>query len=141
MTRNRIVRSTASLACAAILFAGCQSAVRPPIEGRADPYQSRQIHFASETLAHDTAVGPAVATRDQAGILHVMVPIRSAINKALYVDYRVTFFDNNRQIVDQTGWFNKTLESNTPDRIEVNSTSNRAADFQIDFRYPRIVKP
>ena len=129
----------ASLAIASTLLIslGCENHVRAPIEGRNDPYQSQQVHFASDELRRDTAVSPPVATRDEAGILHVMVPVRSAIDKTLYVDYRVTFFDRNRQIVGNTGWMTKTLESNTPDRLEVNSTSNRAEDFQVDFRYAR----
>jgi hypothetical protein len=53
------------------------------------------------------------------------------------VDYRVTFFDDNRQVINQTTWFTKTLEARTPDQISVNSTSPKATDFQVDFRYAR----
>ena len=115
---------------------GCDT-VRPPIQGRQDPYVPAQVHFDSDTLRRDTAVGTPVVSRDQAGILFVTVPIRSAINKTLYVDYRVTFFDRSGQPVSRLGPFTKTLEPNTPDQIQVNSTSNQAADFQIDFRYAR----
>jgi hypothetical protein len=140
-TTLKLTLSTAILLLTGFALTGCKSDVAPPIEGRNDPWPARQIHFASEELRRDTAVGQPIATRDEAGILHVMVPIRSAINKTLYVDYRYTFFDGNRQIIDQSGWMNRTLEQNTPDRIEFNSTSNRAADFQVDFRYPRIYTP
>lgn len=115
---------------------GCDY-VRPPIEGRQDPYVPAQIHFDSDTLRRDTAVGTPILKRDASGILYITVPIRSAINKTLYVDYRVTFFDGNRQVVSRLGPFIKTLDPNTPDQIEVNSTSPRAEDFQIDFRYAR----
>jgi hypothetical protein len=115
---------------------GCEH-VRAPIQGRQDPYVPAQVHFDSDTLRRDTAIGAPVVSRDEAGILFVSVPIRSAINKTLYIDYRVTFFDRNGQPVGRLGPFTKTLEPNTPDQIQVNSTSNQAADFQIDFRYAR----
>lgn len=112
--------------------------VKPPIQGRADPYDAQQIHFATDELRKDTAVGTPLPSRDDAGnILYVSIPIRSAINKNLYVDYRVSFFDSNGQLLNQTTWLSKTLEANTPDRIQVNSLGPRAADFQVDFRYSR----
>jgi len=120
-----------------LLVLGCDY-VRPPIQGRQDPYVPAQMHFDSDTLRRNTAIGTPVVTRDPAGLLFVTVPIRSAINKTLYVDYRVTFLDRSGQPVgDSLGWFTKTLDPNTPDQIVVNSTSDRAADFQIDFRYAR----
>lgn len=115
---------------------GCNS-VRPPKVGRDDPYEAQQIHFASEELRRDTAVSKPVVSRDPAGLLVVSVPIRSAIDKTVYVDYRVTFFDQTGQEVGQTTWSRATLESNVPQRITVNSTTARAADFQMDFRYSR----
>jgi hypothetical protein len=116
----------------------CNTGVRPPIQGRADPFDAQQIHFATDELRRDTAVGTPVASRDEAGnILFITVPIRSATNQTLYVDYRVSFFDASGQHLNQTGWLNKTLESNTPDRIVVNSLGPRATDFQVDFRYAR----
>ncbi len=112
--------------------------VKPTIQGRADPYDAQQIHFATEELRKDTAVGTPLPSRDDAGnILYVSIPIRSAINKNLYVDYRVSFFDQSGQLLNQTTWLSKTLEANTPDRIQVNSLGPRAADFQVDFRYSR----
>lgn len=118
-----------------LLAMGC--GVKPPIEGRADPYAPAQIHFDSDQLRRDTAVGPPVVVRNESGLLVVNVPIRSAIDKTLYIDYRVTFFDANGIDIGRFGPFTKTLEPNTPDQIQVTSTSQRAADFQIDFRYAR----
>ena len=116
--------------------AGC--GVHPPIQGREDPYARAQVHVNSESLRTQTTIGDPIHTRDDAGILHVTVPIRSAIDKRLYVDYRVTFFDKNGQpLNDQMGWMTKTLEMNTPDQITVSSMTPRAADFQVDFRWAR----
>ena len=117
-----------------VFLIGCSS-VKPPIEGRHDPYPAGQIHFSSAYLKDSTAVGTPVASRDETGgILYVTVPIRSTINEDLYVDYRVTFFDRNNQPILQTGWFTKKLTPNVPDSITVNSTGPRAADFEVDFR-------
>ena len=118
-----------------ILSAGC--GVRPPIEGRLDPYEARQVHFDSSSLKHETAVGQPTVARDENGYLYVTVPIRSETSKELHVDYRVTWFDQNRQPLNQTGWFTKDLSPKVPDQIMVNSMSPRAADFQIDFRWAK----
>lgn len=135
--QNTILKSSSALVLTISLLAGCNT-VRPPIQGRSDPYDAQQVHFATEELRRDTAVGMPLPARDPSGnILSITVPVRSAINKTLYVDYRVTFFDSTGQFLNQTGWQTKTLEANTPDRIQVNSLGPRAADFQIDFRYAR----
>lgn len=118
---------------------GCTEGVRAPIEPRMDPYTPAQVHIADPQLRRDTAVGTPVVTRDEAGgLVFVTVPVRSAINKTIYVDYYVTFFDRNGQpIGGKLGPFTKVLQPNTPDSVTVNSTSPRAADFQVDFRYAR----
>ena len=76
-------------------------------------------------------------TRDDAGLLYVTVPVRSSIDQRIYLDYRVTFFNDNREELNKTTWFTKTLEANTPDQITVNSMSPKASDFQVDFRYAK----
>lgn len=131
------MKSRFALLCISLaMFTGCT--VNPPVQGRADPFDSQQIHFATDELRRDTAVGtPQVARTESGNILVVTIPIRSAINKNLYVDYRVSFFDSTGQLLNQTGWMSKTLEANTPDRVVVNSFGPRAADFQVDFRYSR----
>ncbi len=116
------------------LLVGC--GVKPPMEGRRDPYGHTQIHFADRDLRNHTAIDTPIVTRDDSGnLLHVTVPIRATTDLRLYVEYRVTFFDANGQPLPSTTWFPKTLEPNIPDRIQVNSVSPQAKDFQIDFRY------
>ncbi|MBA3753469.1 MAG: DUF1425 domain-containing protein [Nitrospira sp.] len=129
---NRLILTTISTL---LLLGAC--GVRPPIEGRMDPYQPKQVHFASSSLKHETAVGEPTVARDENGLVYITVPIRSETSKELYVDYRVTFFDANRQVLHQTSWFTKVLSPKVPDQIMVNSTSSRADDFQIDFRWAR----
>ena len=132
---NRTMMRLIPISLAMLLIGGC---VKPPVEGRLDPYTPSQIHFASKELRDDTAVGTPNLTRDNEGnILYVTVPIRAATNRQLLVDYRVTFFDKNGQVLSNTGWFTHTLAPNIPDNITANSSSGRAADFQMDFRYAR----
>ena len=71
----------------------------------------------------------------QTRLLYVTVPVRAATDLKLYVDYRFTYFDQGGQVINQTGWFTRTLAPNVPDYIEVSSLGPRAADFQMDFRY------
>jgi len=115
-------------------LAGCTVNTNPPLEGRLEPFESKQVHFASPHLRNETFVSRPQLSRDATGLLFVTLPVRSAVDKRLYVDYRVTFFDDNHDPLNQTTWFTKTLEPFTPDQITVNSTTARAADFQIDFR-------
>jgi uncharacterized protein YcfL len=117
-----------------LALTGC--GVNAPIQGREDPYLPAQVHFDTEELRRDTAIGQPVVSRDQFGLLHVMLPIRSAVNYQLHTQYRVSFFDQSHVTLDQQSWIDKTLTANTPDQVDVNSVDKRAADFQIDFRYP-----
>jgi Protein of unknown function (DUF1425) len=121
-------------------FIGCASTpTEDPIEGRQDTVRAgdpRQIFFDSTGLRDDTALDAPVVTRDANGLLHVTVPIRSVIDKQLYIEYRVVFFDHNRQEIDRSPWRDKTLAAHLPDRVSINSTSPRAESFQLHFRYP-----
>ncbi len=116
-----------------IILAGC--GVKKPFEGRYDPYPPGQISFSNKILEDNPAVGTPGATRDDVGnILFVTIPLRSTTNPELYVDYRATFFDKNGQVINQSGWFTKTLTPNVPDSFVIKSGSPLAADFHVDFR-------
>ncbi len=132
-----ITASQFALAFAVFLILnGC--GVNKPIEPRMDPYSPSQVHMDSDELRRDTAVGTPNVHRDDFGILFVTLPVRSAIDKTLYVDYYVTWFDKNAQpLGERMGPRTITLDPNTPSSITVNSTSPRAVDFQIDLRYAR----
>jgi hypothetical protein len=120
---------------AALSLSACERTVNPPKLSRADTYAPQQVHVDSEELRRETAVGPARVTRDDSGnLVHVTLPIRSAINRELHVDYFVSFFDHNGQRLSKIQG-QKTLLANTPDSIEFNSMSPRATDFQVDLRY------
>lgn len=120
-----------------LLTIGCDK-VNKPIEGRADPYLAPQISFADPNLRKMTAVGTPIVARDSiSNHLIVTVPIRSAVNKTLYVDYSVTFVDRNGVPVGNYGPLTKTFDPNVPDQITVQSTTPEAADFQLALRFAR----
>jgi len=124
---------------ALLAVAGCNNYVRPPIEPRQDVYHAAspgQIFFDSTDLRRDTAADMPSVIRDQNGLLHVTVPIRSVINKQLYVEYRVVFFDREGQEIDRSPWQDKTLPANIPESIIIVSTSPKAEAFQMHLRYP-----
>ena len=133
-------RKTALLLIAPVALAvlGCNQ-VRQPIEPRQDVYRTgdpREVFFDSTELRGDTAADTPQVFRDQAGLLHVTVPIRSVINKQLYVEYRAIFFDRDHQEIDRSPWADKTLPANVPETISIVSTNPRAEFFQIHMRYP-----
>lgn len=122
---------------AAATLGGCKT-VPPPIEGRADSYGHRQIMMDSRELQNRTSVGLPHAARDEAGLLFVTVPITNTTRKPLDVEYRVTFFDpGGVPTSPPTTWFRKRLTPRVSDFVRVNSTTPRAADFQVDFRRAR----
>ena len=123
------------IATTILALTGCT--VKPPIEPRADPYPSKQIHMDSEELRLDTAVDAPIFTRNESGLLVATIPIRATIDKTLYLDYRVTYFDSNRVPLSTVGPFSKKLLPNVPDRIQVTATDPKAADLQVDFYYSR----
>ena len=116
---------------------GCNT--QPPIDARQEVYAPRQIQLADEDLRRNTRFETPRITRDEAGLLFVTVPVRATINETLYVQYRATFLDGNGQPLrgSPTTWFTKTLNPRVFESVTINSTSPRAEDVVIDFRYAR----
>jgi hypothetical protein len=137
MIRLSVAVLTAVAAGAGLgMVGGCE--VRPTYVGRADPYAPRQIQFTSEELQNDTAIsGAPLLSRDPSGYLRVTVPIRSAIDRDLHVDYQTQFFDVAGQSIETTEWHTVILPANTPQQVSDICTSSAAADFQMTFRYAR----
>ena len=124
---------------AALAVAGCNNVVRDPIQPRQDTYRTgnpAQVFFDSTDLRNDTAADTPSVFRDPNGLLHVTVPVRSVINKQLYVEYRVIFFDRDHQEIDRSPWRDKTLPANVPETVTATSTTPKAESFQVHMRYP-----
>jgi len=123
------------------LLAGC--AQDPPAyrEGRAERYAPPQVQITglnAEDLQRSTVIDRPSTYRDAANLLFVTVPIRNISDQILHVQYRYNFLDDQgRPLPENIAWNRKTLEPGATERITFNSTTPRAADFQMDLRYSR----
>ena len=117
-------------------LAGCMSSDLPPATPKADKFAPQQVVFSGQDLANSIAIGKIIRTFDTAGIMHLDIPLRVTSEMGLTVDYRITWFDDNRSPVDvPTAWQTKSLNPDVFEYIQANSSSPRARDFQIDFRW------
>ena len=134
MTRTPRPSFAAVLAALTFLpLSGC-GRQRAPIEPREDIHPWPQIMLSDRDLAGRLVVRQPIVERDEAGLLYVMVPLRTTTEKQLTIEYRSTFYDRNRTPIFQSTWFPKTMTPFTQDTIQVHSASNRAVDFQVDIR-------
>jgi len=124
-----------------LLAGGCASDVPSYREGRAERYAPPQVQITglnAEDLRQSTAIDRPSTSRDAANLLFVTVPIRNTSDQVLHVQYRYNFLDDQgRPMPENIAWNRKTLEPGSTERITFNSTSPRAADFQLDLRYSR----
>jgi type IV secretory pathway VirD2 relaxase len=118
----------------ALAAAACTPRVRGPVEPREDTSGSPQINLTDRELQDRLAVRAPIVSQDEAGLLHVTVPVRNTTSRQMTVQYRVTFFDRNRSPIQETTWFDRTMSPHTQQTITFNSTSPRADDFQVDVR-------
>ncbi len=132
---NVIFKKSAIL-IAILALTGCGSGDLTPIPAHGDPYTAQHVVFSGQDdLANHVAFGTITRTFDSSGILHITIPARATTPNDLYVDYRVTYFDENHNPVDvPTAWKTKTLSSDIFEYIQDNSATPRARDFQVDFR-------
>lgn len=130
----------ATVGCLAFL-AGCTSEPPPYREGRAEAYGPPQVQITgldAESLRLSTVIDRPITHRDQADLLFITVPVRNTSDRVLHVQYRYNFVDDQgRPLAENIAWNRKTLEPGATERISFNSTTSRAADFQMDLRYAR----
>jgi len=127
--RTRMVLATLVL----ISFAGC-TPVRAPITPREDPADWPQIQIADRELQRRIAVRRPIVERDPAGLLFITVPVRSTTERQMTIEYRSTFYDRNGVPIFQSTWFPVVMTPFTQQTFRINSTNDRAEDFQIDIR-------
>jgi uncharacterized protein YcfL len=123
------------------ILAGC--AQTPPAyrEGRAERYSPPQVQITgigAEDLQFNTLIDRPPTWRDPSNLLVVTVPVRNTSEKVLHVQYQYNFLDaQGAPLPANIAWNRKTLEPGATERITFNSTSPRAADFQLNLRYAR----
>jgi len=124
-----------------ILLAGCQPGVNPPSRGRADVTDHKKIFFSQtyeQQLRESTAILGDKVDRDQFGLLTVVIPIRSAVSRSLYLEYQYEFYDEgDRRVEGPVGWLPIVLEAGSPGTIQFTSTNPQAADYRVTIRFQR----
>jgi hypothetical protein len=123
----------------AVLAAGCNSGP-PPADGPApaipEDAAPTQVNFNSTDLQQSIRIGTVVRTIDGNGIMHLTVPVRAVTEYDLTVDYRFTYLDESRALVDQpASWQARTLHAGTFEYIQATAPSPRARDFVLDLRH------
>ncbi|MGC4032586.1 MAG: DUF1425 domain-containing protein [Tepidisphaeraceae bacterium] len=129
------------LAVVGLAAAGCHPQVktaRPEID-REDQFGIVLSQDPGDSdVRHDTAFGPERQQRDEFGLLHVSVPVRSQIKRTLYLEYQYSFFDaGGKKLEGPFGWTPVTLEAGSPGTIQFNSTNKNATLYQCVVRYAR----
>ena len=136
-------RTLALAALPLLALAGCGGGPDyPPSDGPASPLAERlgpmHVVFTSTDLAGATAVGTVTRTIDANGIMRLTVPVRDVADYDITVDYRFTYLDENRAVVDQPAtWQTRTLHAGTFEYIDGAAPSPAARDFELDVRYAR----
>ncbi len=122
------------------MLAGCQG-VQPPARGRADITSHDKVFFSKEQgerLRKSTAILGDRVDRDQFGMLTVVVPIRSAVNDTLYLEYQYEFLDEvGRKVEGPIGWLPIVLEAGSPATLQFTSTSLKAENYRVTIRFQR----
>ncbi len=122
------------------LVVGCKG-VNPPSRGRADVTEHTKVFFSQqqgEKLRESTAILGDRVDRDQYGLLTVVIPIRSAVSRTLYLEYQYELLDaNGRRVEGPIGWLPVTLEAGSPQTIQFTSTNPQAADYRCTIRFAR----
>jgi uncharacterized protein YcfL len=124
-----------------IAVMGCENNPPPYREGRAERYAPPQVQITglqAEDLRQSTAIDRPQTSRDPANLLFVTVPVRNTSDQVLHIQYQYNFLDDQgRPMSENIAWNRKTLEPGATERITFNSTSPKAADFQLNLRYAR----
>ena len=123
------------LAASALLAAGCTD--NPPMYGRADTFARTHLQFGDGLLQDSTRVDPVSASRDQFGLLHVTLDIRSTTDKQQYVDCFIQFYRNGVPVGDKIGPKTVTLMANLPATIAFDASPQPADDYVVSLSYAR----
>jgi uncharacterized protein YcfL len=122
-----------------LVLIGCASAgdnAQTPTISKSDKYAPQQVVFATADLADSISIGRIVRNVDPNTGLRVTVPLTATTDLAIKVDYRFTFFDDGRTVLDSpTPWQTATLTPHTESSLTSFSNNPKARDFQIELRW------
>jgi hypothetical protein len=105
-----------------------------PVAPQSDRLHPMPVVFTNSDLAAQTYVGTITKTIDQAGLMHLTVPIR-AVGYDVTIDYRFTYRDGTGAYIDEpTSWQTRTLHAGTFESIEGVAPSPQGKEFELDVR-------
>jgi len=138
MNRNLLcITPLLAILVAVTSLSGCRT--DKPLEGKLEANNGYPNATISDTdLQKLLRFQPYTSQRVENGNLQISQPVRSLADYSMNLQYRVIWFDaQGVPLAPQGSWIPKTLEPNQPDYIVSNSTSDRAVDFNVQFRRSR----
>ena len=117
--------------------AGCESAYTGPLTVPHDEYQPYpNVTVSQGTLAAAIRMREPVVERLPSGLLAVTLPLRSASDETLHVEWRVDFLtERGVPIEPRMQWRPLRMDPRQPASISANSTSPTAEDYNIQLRW------
>jgi len=102
-----------------------------------DPYLSQgRIQFERSLTKFKIEVVRVDTERVGSGLLKVIVTLRCTSRSNLFAEFRTTFLDEKRHVLEQTNWEPIELNARTVTEYTCTSMSSKAADYQIIIRKP-----
>lgn len=119
------------------LLTGCETEAAR-LEAESNPYLSQgHIQFESHTTdALIDVVGVDDTHRTTGGLMKVIVTLRNKTKKNLFAEFRTTFLDEDKHVLEQTNWEPIELNARTVTEYTCTSINPKAADYQIIIRKP-----
>lgn len=132
MTRYAI----ASICLLAWTLAGCRTETAE-LHPEDNPYLSEgRIQFESHTTDAIVDVVRVDTERLNGGLLKVIVTLRNKTKSNFFAEFRTTFLDDKRHVLEQTNWEPIELNARTVSEYTCTSINPKAADYQIILRKP-----
>jgi hypothetical protein len=121
---------------AALVCAGCKTSPAK-LHAQDDPYLTRgRIQYESSLTPATIEVVRTDTKRVGSGLLKVIVTMRNKTKSNLWAEFRTTYLDEDRHVLEQTNWEPIELNARTVTEYTCTSMSSRAADYQIIIRKP-----
>ncbi len=119
--------------CLMLLSIGCTQ----PLGGRPDEAQVYpKITLSQTSLQNALGFNTPTVSRGAVDQMKVTQPIRAKSDDALFIEYKVIWYDASRTPVrPHMSWTAKRLEPRQPDFITVLATSSKAVDYNIQIRW------
>jgi len=132
------MRTSFRLICCTLglVLAGCKTHTAE-LHPEADPYLSQgRIQFERGLTKFVVDIVRVDTERVGSGLMKVIVTARCKSRSNVFAEFRTTFLDEKRHMLEQTNWEPIELNARTVTEYTCTSLSSRAADYQIIIRKP-----